>query len=91
MARTANFLLLAPCLSCLFFLSTVLLDSNKITSKHLLSRRRSSPCPSSAASLLAASANDDHCQTFEFDRLLRTIRFLSATRQDASVCDVKSR
>ncbi|XP_032687906.1 uncharacterized protein LOC116852037 isoform X2 [Odontomachus brunneus] len=66
----------------------VLLDSNKVMSKHLLSRRQSSPCSSASLNLM----NDENSKTFELDQLLEAIQILSGTQKDTtSTCNVKLR
>ncbi|EFN83733.1 uncharacterized protein LOC105183913 isoform X1 [Harpegnathos saltator] len=66
----------------------VLLDSNKVMSKHLLSRRQSSPCSSASLNLI----NDENSKTFELDHLLEAIQILSGTQKNAAAtCNIKSR
>ncbi|XP_011863279.1 PREDICTED: E3 ubiquitin-protein ligase TRIM37-like [Vollenhovia emeryi] len=64
----------------------VLLDSNKIMSKHLLSRRQSSPSSSTSMNLI-----NDSSKIFEFDQLLEAIQLSPSSQKDATACGAKSR
>ncbi|XP_011634045.1 uncharacterized protein LOC105425136 [Pogonomyrmex barbatus] len=64
----------------------VLLDSNKIISKHLLSRRQSSPSSSTSMNLI-----NDNSKIFEFDQLFETIQLSSGLQKDTSTCGTQSR
>ncbi|KAG5322098.1 TRI37 ligase, partial [Acromyrmex heyeri] len=55
----------------------VLLDSNKMMSKHLLSRRQSSPSSSTSMNLI-----NDSSKMFEFDQLFETIQLSSNSQKD---------
>lgn len=63
----------------------VLLDSNKIVSKHLLSRHQSSTSSSGSMNLTPDN------KIFEFDQLLEAINLSSESQKDAAVCVVKSK
>ncbi|KAG7209064.1 hypothetical protein KM043_015221 [Ampulex compressa] len=65
----------------------VVLDSNKIVSKHLLSRRQSSPSSSTSVNLL----NNDNSKIFEFEQLLETIQLSPITQKDTASCFSKLR
>ncbi|XP_029665454.1 uncharacterized protein LOC115236876 isoform X1 [Formica exsecta] len=62
----------------------VLLDSNKIMSKHLLSRRQSSPSSSTSMNL-----KNDNSKMSEIDQLLEAIHLSSGSQKDA--CGTKLR
>ncbi|KAL0115521.1 hypothetical protein PUN28_010800 [Cardiocondyla obscurior] len=63
----------------------VLLDSNKIMSKHLLSRRQSSPSSSTSMNLI-----NDNSKMFEFDQLFENIQLSPDSQKDVT-CGTKSR
>lgn len=65
---------------------SVLLDSNKVMSKHLLSRRQSSPSSSTSMNLI-----NDNSKMFEFDKLFEAIQLSSGSQKDATACGAKSR
>lgn len=69
----------------LLFIS-VLLDSNKIMSKHLLSRRQSSPNSSTKMNL-----KNDNSKIFEIDQLLEAIHLSSGSQKDTAACDANLR
>lgn len=62
----------------------VLLDSNKIMSKHLLSRRQSSPSSSTSMNLI-----NDNKKIFRFDELLEAIQLSPDSQKDMT--GIKSR
>ncbi|XP_011702182.1 PREDICTED: uncharacterized protein LOC105458510 [Wasmannia auropunctata] len=64
----------------------VLLDSNKIMSKHLLSRRQSSPSSSTSLNLIS-----DNSKIFEFEQLFEGIQLSPGSQKDATTCGAKSR
>ncbi|XP_071560509.1 uncharacterized protein [Temnothorax nylanderi] len=64
----------------------VLLDSNKIMSKHLLSRRQSSPSSSTNMNLI-----NDNSKIFEFDQLFEAIQLSPDSQKDVTACGAKSR
>lgn len=65
---------------------SVLLDSNKIMSKHLLSRRQSSPSSSTNMNL-----KNDNSKIFEIDQLLEAIHLSSASQKDMAACGANLR
>ncbi|XP_033302692.1 E3 ubiquitin-protein ligase TRIM37-like isoform X3 [Bombus bifarius] len=65
----------------------VLLDSNKIMSKHLLSRRQSSPSSSANVNII----NNENNKIFEFEQLLETIQLSSMFQKDTASCFNKLR
>ncbi|XP_033354207.1 E3 ubiquitin-protein ligase TRIM37-like isoform X3 [Bombus vosnesenskii] len=65
----------------------VLLDSNKIMSKHLLSRRQSSPSSSANVNII----NNGNNKIFEFEQLLETIQLSSMFQKDTASCFNKLR
>ncbi|XP_012540959.2 uncharacterized protein LOC105839299 [Monomorium pharaonis] len=64
----------------------VLLDSNKVMSKHLLSRRQSSPSSSTNMNLI-----NDNSKIFEFDQLFEAIQLSPNSQKDATACGTKSK
>ncbi|XP_061928286.1 E3 ubiquitin-protein ligase TRIM37 isoform X2 [Apis cerana] len=58
----------------------VVLDSNKIVSKHLLSRRQSSPSSSTNVSII----NNENSKIFEFEQLLETIQLSPISQKDTA-------
>ncbi|XP_076387093.1 uncharacterized protein LOC100879152 isoform X4 [Megachile rotundata] len=66
---------------------SVVLDSNKIVSKHLLSRRQSSPSSSSNVSIV----NNENSKIFEFEQLLETIQLSPISQKDTASCFNKLR
>ncbi|XP_043512448.1 E3 ubiquitin-protein ligase TRIM37-like isoform X2 [Frieseomelitta varia] len=63
------------------------LDSNKIVSKHLLSRRQSSPSSSTNVSII----NNENNKLFEFEQLLETIQLSPIFQKDTASCFNKLR
>ena len=66
---------------------SVVLDSNKIVSKHLLSRRQSSPSSSTNVGIV----NNDNSKIFEFEQLLETIQLSPISQKDTASCFNKLR
>lgn len=66
---------------------SVVLDSNKIVSKHLLSRRQSSPSSSTNISII----NNENSKIFEFEQLLETIQLSPISQKDTANCFNKLR
>lgn len=66
---------------------SVVLDSNKIVSKHLLSRRQSSPSLSTNVSII----NNENNKIFEFEQLLETIQLSPVSQKDGASCYNKLR
>lgn len=66
---------------------SVALDSNKIVSKHLLSRRQSSPSSSTNVSII----NNENNKLFEFEQLLETIQLSPIFQKDTASCFNKLR
>lgn len=66
---------------------SVVLDSNKIVSKHLLSRRQSSPSSSTNVSII----NNENSKIFEFEQLLETIQLSPISQKDTASCFNKLR
>ncbi|XP_018394310.1 PREDICTED: uncharacterized protein LOC108773090 [Cyphomyrmex costatus] len=64
----------------------VLLDSNKIMSKHLLSRRQSSPSSSTSMNLI-----NDSNKIFKFDQLFESIQLSPDSQKDATTASVTSK
>ncbi|EFN67872.1 Tripartite motif-containing protein 37 [Camponotus floridanus] len=64
----------------------VLLDSNKIMSKHLLSRRQSSPSSSTNMNL-----KNDNSKIFEIDQLLEAIHLSSESQKDTAASSANLR
>lgn len=65
----------------------VVLDSNKTTSKHLLSRRQSSPSSSANVSVVS----NENSKTSEFELLLEAFRLLPISQKDTASCFNKLR
>ncbi|XP_043253981.1 E3 ubiquitin-protein ligase TRIM37-like [Colletes gigas] len=65
----------------------VVLDSNKIVSKHLLSRRQSSPSSSVNVSVISNGSS----KVFEFEQLLETIQLYPISQKDTVGCFNKLR
>ncbi|XP_076227984.1 uncharacterized protein LOC116434883 isoform X2 [Nomia melanderi] len=65
----------------------VVLDSNKIVSKHLLSRRQSSPLSSANVSVIG----NENSKVFEFEQLLETIQLYPIPQKDTASCFSKLR
>ncbi|XP_015439600.1 PREDICTED: E3 ubiquitin-protein ligase TRIM37-like [Dufourea novaeangliae] len=65
----------------------VVLDSNKIVSKHLLSRRQSSPSSSANVSVIGS----ENSKVFEFEQLLETIQLYPISQKDTASCFNKLR
>lgn len=65
----------------------VALDSDKIVSKHLLSRRQSSPSSSANVSLIS----NENSKIFEFKQLLDFIQLSRMSQKDAASCFSKLR
>ncbi|XP_017752334.1 PREDICTED: uncharacterized protein LOC108545305 isoform X2 [Eufriesea mexicana] len=63
------------------------LDSNKIVSKHLLSRRQSSPSSSTNVSII----NNENNKIFEFEQLLETFQLSTISQKDTASCFNKLR
>ncbi|XP_054008559.1 E3 ubiquitin-protein ligase TRIM37-like isoform X3 [Hylaeus anthracinus] len=63
------------------------LDSNKIVSKHLLSRRQSSPSSSANVSVIS----NENSKVFEFEQLLETIQLYPISQKDTASCFNKLR
>nr|XP_033326823.1 E3 ubiquitin-protein ligase TRIM37-like isoform X1 [Megalopta genalis] len=63
------------------------LDSNKIVSKHLLSRRQSSPSSSGNVSVIS----NENSKVFEFEQLLETIQLYPIPQKDTASCFNKLR
>lgn len=59
---------------------SVVLDSNKIVSKHLLSRRQSSPSSSTNVNII----NNENSKIFEFEQLLETIQLSPISQKDTA-------
>ncbi|XP_029162768.1 uncharacterized protein LOC114934268 [Nylanderia fulva] len=76
----------APSLRLDLIVPNVLLDSDKIMSKHLLSRRQSSPSSSTSMNL-----KNDNNKIFEIDQLLETIHLSSGSSQKDATCGPKLR
>nr|XP_034182065.1 E3 ubiquitin-protein ligase TRIM37-like isoform X3 [Osmia lignaria] len=66
---------------------SVVLDSNKIVSKHLLSRRQSSPSSSTNVGIV----NNENSKIFEFEQLLETIQLSPISQKDTASCFNKLR
>lgn len=66
---------------------SVVLDSNKIVSKHLLSRRQSSPSSSANVSVIS----NENSKVFEFEQLLETIQLYPISQKDTAGCFNKLR
>ncbi|CAK9823289.1 E3 ubiquitin-protein ligase TRIM37 [Anthophora retusa] len=65
----------------------VVLDSNKIVSKHLLSRRQSSPSSSTNVSII----NNENNKIFDFEQLLETFQLSPISQKDTASCFNKLR
>ncbi|XP_078045247.1 uncharacterized protein LOC144474358 [Augochlora pura] len=65
----------------------VALESNKIVSKHLLSRRQSSPSSSGNVSVIS----NENSKVFEFEQLLETIQLYPIPQKDTANCFNKLR